>query len=258
MTRSIAMLAVTLIAMCSRGQTVSPPAAVSHTSAQVPSQTMPVPVSTVLLKDVDTRHAKVGDLVRARVYSGLSGPGGTHVPPGSIASGRITEVSKLGKGSIESHLAVVFDQIQTPDGQTVPVHMGIAGLAAAPPIAGLENLQEMSSDLESPFPGARSTGTTVDPGGQRSTANTIGGTDGTRVTRTLPGRQSAQTGVTNDVGAMRPSDHIASAASVGSTVEGITLKPSPAEYSILVSTSNSISLRTGTSLVLLPIPELKQ
>ncbi|MEG9434361.1 hypothetical protein [Terriglobus sp. ADX1] len=231
MKRTIALLAIALAPILATAQAAAP-------------------LNAVLMNNLDARKAKVGDTVKVRSYSGFSAPGGQRVPPGAVIIGHVTEASRLGKGSFESRLAVVFDQAQLSGGQTVPLHMGIAGLAAAPPVQGVQSQLDMSSDDGSSFPGARSTGYNVDPTGQRSNVNTTGGTGGTRVTRATPEMTDPENRPRKNP---LPNDPVAPVASVGSTVPGIALKSNPARESTLVSTANDITLRSGTPLVLLPI-----
>lgn len=249
MMRSLTRLVVLLVSVSSSGQ-VGP---VSPNKTNV--QPIVQPLSTVLMNDVDTRHAKVGDVVKTRIYSGFVAPGGTRVPPGSIVSGHVTEVSKLVKGSVESRLAVVFDQAQLASGQTVPVKMGIAGLAAAPPIPALEDSSALNTTAESQFPGARSTGY-VDSSTPPRTTNTTGATNGNRVTRKSLGQVAYNDAMNNPTATS--GSHVAPIASVGSTVPGITLQPNPTTQSILVSNSTNVALRNGMPLVLLPIADVQQ
>lgn len=230
MKRSIALIAMTFAPLLAAAQAATP-------------------LNAVLITNVDARKAKVGDTVKVRGYSGFIAIGGQRIPPGAIILGHVTEVSRLVKGSADSRLAILFDQAQLASGQAVPIHMGIAGLAAPPQIAGMQDLASMSAENESPFPGARSTGTTVDPSGTRSSANTTGGTGGTRVSRTT----AYQNDPANRPGETMPSDHVGGTASVGSSIPGITLQPSPTTQSTLVSNSSNINLRSETPLVLLSI-----
>lgn len=230
MKRSIALLAIAFAPLLATAQAAAP-------------------LNAVLMSNVDARKAKVGDTIKVRSYSGFTAIGGQRVPPGSTLLGHVTEVSRLVKGSADSRLAILFDQAQLASGQTVPIHMGIAGLAAPPPMAGMQDLSSMSAENESPFPGARSTGTTVDPSGTRSSANTTGGTGGTRVTRTTVDHADPA----NRPGEIMPSDHVGGTATVESSIPGITLQPNPTTQSTLVSNSSNISLRSETPLVLLPI-----
>ena len=209
------------------------------------------PVSAVLEKDVDTRRVKVGDAIRATAFSGFAGSDGTKIPPGSTLIGHVTEASRLGKGSIESRLGVVFDQAQLHSGQTVPLHMGIVGLAEAPRVSGPEIQSDMMPDITSQYPGNQ-TGGRVDP-------RTVGGSTAPRSSRGAP--IFPRYPITMEDAAGRPADRSprverpAGVASVGSTVPGIALKGTLAKGLMLVSTSDSIALRSGTPLVLTVIVE---
>lgn len=250
MMRSLIMLVVLLVPVSSSGQ--MGPVSPNKTNVQPIVQ----PLSTVLMNDVDTRHAKVGDAIKARTYSGFVATGGTRVPPGSIVSGHVIEVSKLVKGSVESRLAVVFDQAQLASGQTVPVKMGIAGLAAAPPSQALEEASASNFSAESQFPNARSAANPMDPIPPPRTTNTTGNTAGNRVTRKSIGQLAYNDAMNNP--SQTPGKHVAPTASVGSTVPGVSLRSDPTTLSILVSTSTNVALSNGMPLVLLPITDPQQ
>lgn len=246
--RSLTMLIVLLVPVCSSGQINNQPSPIRSTP-----QPMVQPLSAVLMNDVDTRKAKVGDVIKARVYSGFVAPNSTRVPPGSVVSGHVTEVSKLVKGSVEARLAILFDQAQLASGQTVPVHMGIVGLAAAPPSPALEEASAMSA--ESQFPNTRSTGTSIDPTTPPRSTNTTGNTGGNRVTRKSLGQLAYNDAMNSPTATV---SHTAPIASVGSTIPGVSLRPNPTTQSILVSTSTNVSLSNTMPLVLLPIADQQQ
>lgn len=225
MTRSIATLAMLLVPIATYAQAA------------------PQPISTVLLTNLDARHVKVGDAVKVRTYSGIYGPGGQRIPPGSVLVGHVTEAAKLVKGTTDSRLAVVFDQAQLASGQTVAVHLGIAGLAAAPP-AGLEEANDGNPTAESRYLGPTPTAATAIP---------ARGTMPNHDNRTSRGDMVSSIG--NNGTASTAGDHVAPVASVGSTIPGISLQPNPATQSILVSNTTNVALRDGMPLVLLPIAD---
>ncbi|WP_156993618.1 hypothetical protein [Terriglobus sp. TAA 43] len=247
MMRSLTMLIVLLVPVCSSGQANQP------SPIRSAPQPMVQPLSAVLMTDVDTRHARVGDAVKVRIYSGFVAPGSTRVPPGSVVLGHVTEVSKLVKGSVESRLAVLFDQAQLASGQTVAVHLGIAGLAAAPPPQALEETSAMSA--ESQFPNTRSTGNSMDPNAPPRSTNTTGNTGGNRVTRKSLGQLAYNDAMNSPAATV---SHTAPIATVGSTIPGVSLRPNPTTQSILVSTSTNVSLSNTMPLVLLPIADQQQ
>ncbi|WP_047489947.1 hypothetical protein [Terriglobus sp. TAA 43] len=203
------------------------------------------PLNAVLITNVDARKAKVGDTVKVRGYSGFVAIGGQRIPPGAIILGHVTEVSKLSKGTTDSRLTIVFDQAELAGGQTVPVRLGIAGLAAAPPVAGLSAPSSLDADSRSPFESARSTIPT--PAVQRNPGTTNGAPNDTRVVLPTPEQIDRQY---HDRPNSLPADPVVPVATVGSTIPGITLQPN----STLVSATTNINLRSTTPLALLPIP----
>lgn len=250
--RSLTMLIVLLVPVFSSGQVNNQPSPVRSSS-----QPIVQPLSAVLMNDIDTRHAKVGDAIKARVYSGFVATNSTRVPPGSVVSGHVTEVSKLVKGSTDSRLAVVFDQAQLASGQTVAFHLGIAGLAAAPPSPSLmDAANDPSPTADSRFPTTPTIGN-VDPSAQANTLPVPRGTGPNHNTRSSIG-QVAYSDIAKDPAQATSGKNGASIANVGSTVPGISLQPNPATQSILVSNTTNIALRHGMPLALLPIADQPQ
>ncbi|WP_156785136.1 hypothetical protein [Terriglobus roseus] len=251
MMRSLTMLIAMLVPVCSSGQ-VNQPSPIRSTP-----QPMVQPLSAVLMNDVDARRAKVGDAIKARVYSGFVAPNSTRVPPGSVVSGHVTEVSKLVKGSTDSRLAVVFDQAQLASGQTVAVHLGIAGLAAAPPTPSLmDAANDPTPTADSRFPTTPTIGN-VDPSAQANTQAIPRGT-GTNHNTRQPRGQIAYSDIAKGSPQTTSGNQGPAIASVGSTVPGISLQPNPTTHSILVSNSTNVALRNGMPLALLPIADQQQ
>jgi hypothetical protein len=206
------------------------------------------PISAVLTKDIDARHIKVGDTVKATAYSGFTA-NGTRVPPGSELTGHVTDVATLGRGSIESRIGVVFDAAQLRGKQTVALHMGIAGLAAAPPVI-IPVTSDMSAENGQ-----------IQAGGPPDVGATAGGLPVSHPTRSYSARVSHMPDPTDDTSTNSASntatrsDRGTTAATVGSTVPGISLRGSASSGTVLFSTSNNIALRSGTPLALTTIKD---
>jgi hypothetical protein len=161
---SIALLTIGLQAQAPSSQITSLPQTQSSpqtpSSAQPPSagmsqtesQTQEAPkrttaVTAELTKKIDTKNAKVGDAVEAKVLTPSKLPDGTELQKGSKLVGKVTDVKARGKEDKNSHLAFSLDRAQTKDGQeiqvqttvvsvTAPSNTASAGLTPAPTTGG--------------------------------------------------------------------------------------------------------------------------
>jgi hypothetical protein len=217
----------------------------SSTNARAATALANQTMSVTLSKDVDTRHAKVGDAVKALIASNFTAADGTKIPPGSTLTGHIIETATLGHGSIESRLGILFDQAQLRGNLTVPVHLSIVGLAPAPS----EGAPTDQADADATSPLASTSGQSTRSINPRNPNNrpTVGGAIGTTPGSAAPADASGDSPIIPSRTSRPPSS---TTATVGSTLPGISLKTSPNSGSVLVSTSDNIALRAGTPLVL--------
>ncbi|MGB8889527.1 MAG: hypothetical protein WCC87_22575 [Candidatus Korobacteraceae bacterium] len=70
----------------------------------------------VLIKSLDSKKLKAGDTVVCQTTAVLHGGNGMTIPNGSKVIGHVTQATARSKGDPESSLAIVFDKIQTPNG----------------------------------------------------------------------------------------------------------------------------------------------
>jgi hypothetical protein len=247
MRTSLILAAVLLSPTLSHGQTTGPVSTSTNARAAMTAQASQS-MSATLTKDVDTRHARVGDVVKALTASDVTTLDGTRIPTGSTLTGHIMETTTLGHGSIESRLGILFDQAQLRGNQNVALHMSIVGLAQAPSESAPAD-QDVDAGVTSPL-GATS-GQGIRNTNPRNVNNrpTVGGAIGSPAGSAAPADASGDSAVT----ASRRTPRAASntTATVGSTLPGIALKSSPNSGSVLVSTSDNIALRMGTPLVLM-------
>ncbi len=84
-------------------------------------------IEVVFLDDVSSAKNKTGDSFRARVASDVMANGAVAVPAGSVVVGTVTEAVPLNKHfGGQSKLAVNFDRLQLPSGQSVPIDATLA------------------------------------------------------------------------------------------------------------------------------------
>ena len=87
-------------------------------------------VSAELTKEIDTKHAKVGDAVEARVTSAAKLPDGTELPRGTKLEGKVMNVHASSKEDKTAHLAFNLDHAVLKGGQQVPVHAALTSVTA--------------------------------------------------------------------------------------------------------------------------------
>jgi hypothetical protein len=84
-----------------------------------------------LSRGLNTRHLKVGDIVKARVAQDVIAEGRIVVPRDSTMLGRVVEVKKSNKEDRESTLVVMFEQVRLRRGGEAKLH-GVIQAVAVP------------------------------------------------------------------------------------------------------------------------------
>lgn len=85
-----------------------------------------------LTKTLDSKKAKVGDAVEAKLIAGITLPNGTMVPRGTKVVGHVTEAKARSKSESESSLGIVFDKFVRSGGEDTPVNGVIQAVAPNP------------------------------------------------------------------------------------------------------------------------------
>lgn len=91
-------------------------------------------ISAELTKNIDSKHAHVGDLVEAKTTSKALLANGTRLPKGTHLIGHVTEVSRETKAHKTSHLAFAFDHAVLRNGNEIPIHAVLQSLSAPAPM----------------------------------------------------------------------------------------------------------------------------
>jgi hypothetical protein len=102
-------------------------------------------IDAALTKSLDTKKAKKGDPVTARITEDAKQENGsTVIPKGSKLEGHVTQASSREKGDSYSTLGIVFDKAILKNGEEVPLNVQVQALAisqdaatAPPPSAGM-------------------------------------------------------------------------------------------------------------------------
>lgn len=91
-------------------------------------------LSAELTKNIDSKHARIGDLVEAKTTSKALLANGTRLPKGTHLIGHVTEVSRETKAHKTSHLAFAFDHAVLRNGNEIPIHAVLRSLSAPAPM----------------------------------------------------------------------------------------------------------------------------
>lgn len=94
---------------------------VKGAAPQTGQQPAAAAVSAELTKRLDTKNAKQGDEVEARLTDPAKLPDGTELPRGTKLVGKVTDVKAKSKEDKSSHLAFNIDHAVLKDGKEMPV-----------------------------------------------------------------------------------------------------------------------------------------
>ncbi len=94
-------------------------------TAQAPSATTSGEVRgsfpTTLVKSIDTKKLKEGDVVVCQTSAALHSRSGMLIPSGSKVIGHVTKAQARSKGDSDSSLGIVFDKIQVSKDKEIPI-----------------------------------------------------------------------------------------------------------------------------------------
>jgi hypothetical protein len=120
----LALVPMAIFSLALQGQTGS----VANGGPQAAQQVTSVSISAELTKRIDTKYAKQGDEVDARVTSNVKLPDGTELPRGTKLIGKVTNVKAKSKEDKSSHLAFNIDHAVLKDGKDVPVMVAVLSM----------------------------------------------------------------------------------------------------------------------------------
>jgi len=164
----------------STAQNPSPTVAVPHTAdAPAVNNAALRPVTGELVKKIDSKNAKAGDVVVVKTTENATLADGIAIPKGSKIMGHVTEVQAHDKTNENSKLTLQFDQAELKGGQTMPIKSVLQDLS---PAAGSDAAQATSSygggaapAPSAPATASPSTGGSTGSGSSGSMSNDRGG-----------------------------------------------------------------------------------
>ena len=222
-------------------------------------------MNAVLNKSVDSRHAKPGDEVSAKLSQDVKSNGKVVLPKNCKLVGHVTQAQARADGSAQSSLGVVFDHAVLKNGEQVPMNLSIQALAAA------QSSTAASSALDQPIGGGAAMGGGGGGmvrgggggllGGVGSTAGATGGLAGGAagdlghtagsVVNTSAGVAGSATG--NVGGALSATGQLTSQSSGVIGLHGLQLASQASnatQGSLITSTNKSVKLDSGTQMLL--------
>jgi hypothetical protein len=109
-----------------------------------------------LTSKLDTKSAKVGDVVIAKTVTESRMTDGSTIPKRSKLEGKVTQVESKAAGDGNASVAILFDHLEVKGGQQKPIHGVLLAIAPRPSLSD----QEASSG-SLPQASTRSVGTTA-------------------------------------------------------------------------------------------------
>jgi hypothetical protein len=223
-------------------------------------------INAELSTSVDSKKAKPGDPVKAKITEAVTSNGQAVLPKGAQLVGHVTEASARAKGGNESSLGIVFDKAVLKHGEEVPLNVSIQALATGVSPAG-GSAPPMNMD---PYAGVNSSGSRgggmpgggASGGGTRgstgaSTASNPGSTGYPTSTADNTGQPTVNTGGAN--GGLDASGHLAPSSRGVYGLEGLALNKKTqgtTQSTLITSTGKNVHLDSGTKMLLVTEPGL--
>jgi hypothetical protein len=220
-----------------------------HASTQAAEATH---LSARLTKQINTRHAKVGDKVLARTTQSVKLSNGIRLPRGTHLVGHVTHVQASSRARHEAQLAFTFDRAILRHGRQIPIHAVLtsvsvpSAMAAANAMgnmnAGPDGGGAMAGAMAAPAPGG---GGLLGGGAVGGALNTAGGAVGHGAAMAGSGLDAA-----GRAGAGMTGSALGQAAASGHAMSALNGEPMPVAHLpgvIMSSAANSSSSGTFSS-----------
>ena len=237
----------------------------SAAQAQAVNASLPngASIDAVLTKSLDSKKAKKGDPVSARITEDAKEQNGkTVIPKGSKLEGHVTQASSQEKGNSYSTLGIVFDKAILKNGEEVSLNVQVQALAlsqdAATAPAQMNSMAPpMGSSGGSPAAGSgrpgsageATSGMSSAPRAPITTTNTAANTD---TNNAMAGK--GVVGGLNSSGRLNPGSRgVFGLAGIGLA----TASEGTEQAAIVTSTDKNVHLDGGTQLLLVTQPPPK-
>jgi hypothetical protein len=122
MRRLLSLLVVGLLALCvSTTQLLATSPAQNQDPGSASASELKGAFPTSLLKGVDSKKLKEGDIIICQTVAPLHTGNGMLIPSGSKVIGHVTQATARSKGSADSTLTIAFDKIEIAKGKELPM-----------------------------------------------------------------------------------------------------------------------------------------
>jgi hypothetical protein len=199
-----------------------------------------------LSKSIDSKKAKVGDPVAAKVTQAVLSRGKVVIPKGAKIIGHVTVVEARGKDKHQSQLGIAFDRAELKDGTQIPL--------TSLTIQAMESMQAMYQQGSNT--GSEGSGSEPSMGGPGAPGSGGGGNKGGMnspmrgSTYPPPNAGAGGTDVGTTGGSGSPSNAGLNASSHGVMgMSGVTLQSMP-QGGIVSSEGKNVKLDSGLQMVL--------
>jgi hypothetical protein len=150
----------------------------SQKAAQLPTAS----VSAELTKSVDTKKAKIGDQINAKITNDAKLPDGTDLPKGTKLVGNVVEVEAKSKEQNDSRMVLALNRVVLKDGHEMPIKAAVTSMTAPASNASFDMAAGGGSSMSGGSPSGGGGGS-VNAGGSSSASSTpapamAGGTSG--------------------------------------------------------------------------------
>jgi hypothetical protein len=223
----LALIPIAIFSLALQAQT----GGVGSGAPQVKQPVAAASVSAELTKRIDTKNAKQGDEVDARVIDTVKLPDGTELPRGTKLVGKVTDVKAKSKEDKKAHLAFSIDRAVLKGGKEVPVMVAVTSVTGP---------QSSASDMMAPSAGGG--------GGAAGGGAGGGGMAGSTASAPSPAMASMGQPQSNAGGVLKNAqDHVP----VGN-MPGVMLSAAsnPGSAGSLDASGDNIDLDSGTKLTL--------
>jgi len=184
-----------------------------------------------LVKTIDAKKVKVGDVVSAKLTDDLKANGEILAPKGSEILAHITQAAQH-QGDSPSILGIAFDTLKLKDGSEIAFQATIQAIGFPDEATG-------SAETAGGTPDSRRTG----PGSLSGTGGTMGQPSG------YPGQRMPTPG--SATGSLGPSDTKLSANAKGVVgISGASLSTDSSLGSVISSQKHNVKLESGAQMIL--------
>jgi hypothetical protein len=210
---------------------------------------MGTPINAELTSSLDSKKAKAGDPVNARVSEAVKADGEVVIPKGAKLVGHLTQASARSKGDADSSLAIQFDKAVLKNGQEVLLTVWIRAMAAEPR-TNFQPGPEQSLTAGTPAAGQSPMGSSRAPMGSTTPRPEIPSDAGSAGDDPANAKQVNG----NSIGGLNAGGQLSPNSSGVFGMDGVHLATdasSATQGSLITSSAKTVHLDSGTRLLLI-------